>query len=202
VNSVLAASFDSQLSPLTPFLLYIVVWGLVFVETALLIGFFLPGDSILFSAGLVAAARGDVNIVILATGVFLVAFFGDQIAFVIGRHFGRPYLDKRQTPRRVRLIARSERFYERYGFWAVVIARYLPWVRTFVPVIAGVGRMRYNKFLIANLIGAVSWGVLITVAGFYAGKIPAVKNASYVLAGIFITLSIISSLRRGTKKGE
>jgi membrane-associated protein len=62
--------------------------------------------------------------------------------------------------------------------------------------------MRYNKFLIANLIGAVSWGVLITVAGFYAGKIPAVKNASYVLAGIFITLSIISSLRRGTKKGE
>ena len=145
MNSVLAASFDTQLSPLTPFLLYVVVWGLVFVETALLIGFFLPGDSILFSAGLVAAARGDVNIVILATGVFLVAFFGDQIAFVIGRHYGRPYLEKHQTPRRARLVARSERFYERYGFWAVIIARYLPWVRTFVPVIAGVGKIGMDE---------------------------------------------------------
>ena len=202
MNSVLAASFDTQLSPLTPFLLYVVVWGLVFVETALLIGFFLPGDSILFSAGLVAAARGDVNIVILATGVFLVAFFGDQIAFVIGRHYGRPYLEKHQTPRRARLVARSERFYERYGFWAVIIARYLPWVRTFVPVIAGVGKMYYYRFLLANFIGALSWGVLITVAGFYAGSIPAVKSASYALAGIFITLSIVSSLRRGSKKGE
>ena len=202
MNSVLAASFDTQLSPLTPFLLYVVVWGLVFVETALLIGFFLPGDSILFSAGLVAAARGDVNIVILATGVFLVAFFGDQIAFVIGRHYGRPYLEKHQTPRRAKLVARSELFYERYGFWAVIIARYLPWVRTFVPVIAGVGKMHYYRFLLANFIGALSWGVLITVAGFYAGSIPAVKSASYALAGIFITLSIVSSLRRGSKKGE
>lgn len=202
MNSVLAASFDTQLSPLTPFLLYVVVWGLVFVETALLIGFFLPGDSILFSAGLVAASRGDVNIVILATGVFLVAFFGDQIAFVIGRHYGRPYLEKHLTPRRARLVARSERFYERYGFWAVIIARYLPWVRTFVPVIAGVGKMHYYRFLLANFIGALSWGVLITVAGFYAGSIPAVKGASYALAGIFITLSIVSSLRRGSKRGE
>ena len=202
MNSVLAASFDTQLSPLTPFLLYVVVWGLVFVETALLIGFFLPGDSILFSAGLVAASRGDVNIVILATGVFLVAFFGDQIAFVIGRHYGRPYLEKHQTPRRARLVARSERFYERYGFWAVIIARYLPWVRTFVPVIAGVGKMHYYRFLLANFVGALSWGVLITIAGFYAGSIPAVKSASYALAGIFITLSIVSSLRRGSKKGE
>jgi len=202
VNSVLAASFDSQLSPLTPFLLYVVVWGLVFVETALLIGFFLPGDSILFSAGLVAAAREDVNIVILATGVFLVAFVGDQIAFVIGRHFGRPYLEKNQTPRRAKLVAKSERFYEKYGFWAVIIARYLPWVRTFVPVIAGVGKMHYYRFLIANLIGALSWGVLITVAGFYAGSIPAVKNASYALAALFIGLSIISTVRSGTKKGE
>ena len=202
MNSVLAASFDTQLSPLTPFLLYVVVWGLVFVETALLIGFFLPGDSILFSAGLVAAARGDVNIVILATGVFLVAFFGDQIAFVIGRHYGRPYLEKHQTPRRARLVARSEQFYERYGFWAVIIARYLPWVRTFVPVIAGVGKMHYYRFLLANFIVALSWGVLITIAGFYAGSIPAVKSASYALAGIFITLSIVSSFRRGSKRGE
>jgi membrane-associated protein len=196
----LAASFDAQLSPLSPFLLYIIVWGLVFVETALLIGFFLPGDSILFSAGLVAATRDDVNIALLASGVFLVAFLGDQIAFVFGRHFGRPYLEKRMTPRRERMIRRSERFYEDYGFWAIIIARYLPWVRTFVPVIAGIGRMHYYRFLIANLIGALSWGVLITVAGFYAGSIPAVKQSSYVIAAIFIALSIITSVRRAFKK--
>ena len=196
----LAASFDAQLSPLSPFFLYIIVWGLVFVETALLIGFFLPGDSILFSAGLVAATRDDVNIALLASGVFLVAFLGDQIAFVFGRHFGRPYLEKRMTPRRERMIRRSERFYEDYGFWAIIIARYLPWVRTFVPVIAGIGRMHYYRFLIANLIGALSWGVLITVAGFYAGSIPAVKQSSYVIAAIFIALSIITSVRRAFKK--
>ena len=196
----LAASFDAQLSPLSPFLLYIFVWGLVFVETALLIGFFLPGDSILFSAGLVAATRDDVNIALLASGVFLVAFLGDQIAFVFGRHFGRPYLEKRMTPRRERMIRRSERFYEDYGFWAIIIARYLPWVRTFVPVIAGIGRMHYYRFLIANLIGALSWGVLITVAGFYAGSIPAIKQSSYVIAAIFIALSIITSVRRAFKK--
>ena len=196
----LAASFDAQLSPLSPFLLYIIVWGLVFVETALLIGFFLPGDSILFSAGLVAATRDDVNIALLASGVFLVAFLGDQIAFVFGRHFGRPYLEKRMTPRRERMIRRSERFYEDYGFWAIIIARYLPWVRTFVPVIAGIGRMHYYRFLIANLIGALSWGVLITVAGFYAGSIPAIKQSSYVIAAIFIALSIITSVRRAFKK--
>ena len=196
----LAASFDAQLSPLSPFFLYIFVWGLVFVETALLIGFFLPGDSILFSAGLVAATRDDVNIALLASGVFLVAFLGDQIAFVFGRHFGRPYLEKRMTPRRERMIRRSERFYEDYGFWAIIIARYLPWVRTFVPVIAGIGRMHYYRFLIANLIGALSWGVLITVAGFYAGSIPAVKQSSYVIAAIFIALSIITSVSRAFKK--
>ena len=99
-------------------------------------------------------------------------------------------------------MAKSERFYEKYGFWAVIIARYLPWVRTFVPVIAGVGKMHYYRFLIANLIGALSWGVLITVAGFYAGSIPAVKNISYALAALFIGLSIISTVRSGTKKGE
>ena len=98
------------------------------------------------------------------------------------------------------MIRGSERFYEDYGFWAIIIARYLPWVRTFVPVIAGIGRMHYYRFLIANLIGALSWGVLITVAGFYAGSIPAVKQSSYVIAAIFIALSIITSVRRAFKK--
>jgi membrane-associated protein len=190
----LAASFDAQLSSLAPFIFYIVVAGIVFIETGLLIGFFLPGDSILFSAGLVAAAHGNINIVILVTAIFLAAFFGDQVGFVIGRVVGRPYLDKRESPRMKRMIAKSEVFYEKYGWWAVVIARYFPWIRTFVPPIAGAAKMNYYKFLSANALGAFLWGVGITMAGFYAATVPWVKSSSYALAAFFITASLISVL--------
>ena len=190
----LAASFDSQLSSLAPFIFYIVVAGIVFIETGLLIGFFLPGDSILFSAGLVAAAHGNINIVILVTAIFLAAFFGDQVGFVIGRVVGRPYLDKRESPRIKRMIAKSEVFYEKYGWWAVVIARYFPWIRTFVPPIAGAAKMNYYKFLSANALGAFLWGVGITLAGFYAATVPWVKSSSYAIAAFFITASLISVL--------
>lgn len=190
----LAASFDAQLSSLAPFIFYIVVAGIVFIETGLLFGFFLPGDSILFSAGLVAAAHGNINIVILVTAIFLAAFFGDQVGFVIGRVVGRPYLDKRESPRMKRMIAKSEVFYEKYGWWAVVIARYFPWIRTFVPPIAGAAKMNYYKFLSANALGALLWGVGITLAGFYAATVPWVKSSSYALAAFFITASLISVL--------
>ena len=190
----LAASFDAQLSSLAPFIFYIVVAGIVFIETGLLIGFFLPGDSILFSAGLVAAAHGNINIVILITAIFLAAFFGDQVGFVIGRVVGRPYLDKRESPRIKRMIAKSEVFYEKYGWWAVVIARYFPWIRTFVPPIAGAAKMNYYKFLSANALGAFLWGVGITLAGYYAAIVPWVKSSSYAIAAFFITASLISAL--------
>ena len=107
----LAASFDAQLSSLAPFIFYLVVAAIVFIETGLLFGFFLPGDSILFSAGLVAASHGNINIVILVTAIFLAAFFGDQVGFVIGRVIGRPYLDKRQSPRMKKMIANAENFH-------------------------------------------------------------------------------------------
>jgi membrane-associated protein len=190
----LAASFDAQLSSLAPFIFYIVVAGIVFIETGLLIGFFLPGDSILFSAGLVAAAHGNINIVILITAIFLAAFFGDQVGFVIGRVVGRPYLDKKESPRMKRMIAKSEVFYEKYGWWAVVIARYFPWIRTFVPPIAGAAKMNYYKFLSANALGAFLWGVGITLAGYYAATVPWVKSSSYAIAAFFITASLISAL--------
>ena len=190
----LAASFDSQLSSLAPFFFYVVVGVIVFIETGILLGFFLPGDSLLFSAGLVAAAHGNINIVILVAVIFLAAFFGDQVGFVIGRVYGRPYLDKRKSKRIQALIVRSDRFYEQTGWWAVVAARFFPWVRTFVPVIAGASRMNYYKFLSANALGAFLWGVGITLAGFYAATIPLVKTFSYAIAGFFITASIVSMI--------
>jgi membrane-associated protein len=190
----LAASFDAQLSSLAPFIFYIVVAGVVFIETGLLFGFFLPGDSILFSAGLVAAAHGNVNIVILVSATCLAAFFGDQVGFVIGRVVGRPYLDKKQSPRMKRMISNAEDFYEKTGWWAVVAARFFPWIRTFVPPIAGAAKMNYYKFLSANALGALLWGVGITLAGFYAATLPWVKSSSYAIATFFIAASLISAL--------
>ena len=189
-----AASFDSQLSLLAPFVFYLVVAAIVFIETGLLFGFFLPGDSILFSAGLVAAAHGNINIVILVSAIFLAAFFGDQVGFVIGRVVGRPYLDKKDSPRMQRLIVNAENFYEKTGWWAVVAARFFPWIRTFVPPIAGAAKMNYYKFLSANVLGALLWGVGITLAGFYAATLPWVKSSSYAIAAFFITASLISAL--------
>jgi len=192
--SSFAASFDAQLSPVAPFLFYVVVAGIIFIETALLVGFFLPGDSLLFSAGLVAAVRSDVNIVILVFTVFLAAFIGDQVGYVLGRKIGRPYFQKRNSKRMQKMLLKSERFYEKYGWWSVVIARYIPWVRTFVPPIAGTVKMNYYKFLSANALGAFLWGVGITLAGFYSGSISWVKDISYTLAIFFISASLISAL--------
>jgi len=189
----LAASFDSQLSSLAPFIFYVIVGAIVFVETGLFFGFWLPGDSILFSAGLVAASHGNINIALLVAIIVAAAFFGDQVGFVIGRVVGRPYLDKRESPRIQRMIARSERFYEHTGWWAVVAARFFPWFRTFVPPIAGASKMDYYKFLSANIFGAVLWGAGITLAGYYAASVPWVKTSSYAIAGFFITASIVSA---------
>ena len=190
----LAASFDEQFASISPIFLYALIGAIVFVETGILLGFFLPGDSILFSAGLVAAAHGNVNIVILVTVIFLAAFVGDQVGFVLGRKIGRPYLERHNSPRIQKMIERSERFYERTGWWAVVAARFFPWIRTFVPPIAGASHMNYYKFLSANALGALLWGVGITLAGYYAATLPWVKTSSYAIAAFFITASVVSSL--------
>jgi membrane-associated protein len=189
----LAASFDSTFAPLAPFLIYLILFAVIFFETGVVFGFFLPGDSILFSAGLVAATRDDLNIVILVLLIFLAAFLGDQVGFVLGRKIGRPYMEKRTSPRMVKLVARAERFYEQSGWWAVVAARFFPWIRSFVPPIAGAARMNYYKFLSANSLGALLWGVGITLAGYYAARFPWVKSSSYAIAFFFIGGSLASA---------
>ena len=190
----LAASFDEQFASISPFILYVLIGAIVFVETGVLLGFFLPGDSILFSAGLVAAAHGEVNIVVLVSVIFLAAFFGDQVGFVLGRVIGRPYLEKHNGPRIQKMIERSERFYEQTGWWAVVAARFFPWIRTFVPPIAGASMMNYYKFLSANALGALLWGVGITLAGYYTATLPWVETWTYSIAAFTIIASITYAL--------
>ena len=190
----IAASFDAQFATLAPIFLYLLVGAIIFFESGILLGFFLPGDSILFSAGLVAAAHSEANILILLIVIFIAAFMGDQIGFVLGRLVGRPYLERHSSPRITRMIERSERFYEHTGWWAVVAARFFPWLRTFVPPIAGISHMNYYKFLSANAVGALLWGAGITLAGYYAATLPWVKTWSYAIAAFFIGASLVSAL--------
>ncbi|HLP23898.1 MAG TPA: DedA family protein [Microbacteriaceae bacterium] len=199
---VVAAALSTQLTDVFShvgiIVFYLIVWGLVFAGTGLFVGAFIPfitGDSLLFAAGLVAAASDRANIWILAIGVGLAAFVGDQVGFVFGRHLGRPYLDRKSGPRMQRIIDRVDRFYHNYGWWSVVIARFIPWARVFVPWVAGIGRMNYYAFLTANIVGALAWGVGLVFVGYFAASIPAVKSLAYVIAGIMITLSLIFGFR-------
>ncbi|MEN9287704.1 MAG: hypothetical protein RLZ88_374 [Actinomycetota bacterium] len=185
-----------------PWLFYGAVWLLVFAGTGLLIGAFVPfvtGDSLVFAAGLVAATSGDVNIWIMATGVGIAAWLGDQVGYALGRHYGRPYLDRRKGKWLKSAIAKSDAIYAAWGWWAVVIARFMPWARVFVPVIAGISRMNYYKFFSANAVGALAWGTGLTVTGYFAASIPAVKNVSYGIAIFFILASIVAGLRAWLK---
>lgn len=197
-----ASALDGQMADLFSHVgvvvFYLVVWGLVFAGTGLFVGAFIPfitGDSLLFASGLVTAATPQLSIWILGLGVGIAAFVGDQVGFILGRHLGRPYLDRKSGPRMKRIIARVEKFYNSYGWWSVVIARFIPWARVFVPWVAGIGKMNYFKFLTSNFVGAVAWGVGLTLVGYYAASIPGVKAAAYVIAGFFITASIIFSIR-------
>lgn len=184
---------------LGPTLFYLVVWALVFAGTGLFVGAFVPfitGDSLVFAAGLIAATAGDgVNIWLMSIGIGIAAWLGDQVGYTLGRHFGRPYLDKRKGRWIKSGIAKSEKLFQTWGWWAVVISRFMPWARVFVPVIAGIAKMNYYKFFSANLVGATAWGVGLSVCGYYSASIPAVKNASYLIAAFFIVASLVAGFR-------
>lgn len=197
------ASWYDQIGPI---FFVAVVWLLVFAGTGLLIGAFVPfvtGDSLIFASGSVAANFPDqINIWVLATGIFIFAWLGDQVGYTLGRHFGRPYLDKRQGEVLKKAISNSEKFYNAWGFWAVVVARFVPFARAIVPVVAGIGKMNYYKFFIANLIGAGLWGFGLSTAGYFAASIPLVKNISYGLAVFFIAASLLAGIRAWYKNNK
>jgi len=185
------SSYQGFLSSMAPFLLYIFMGVIIFLETGVLVAFFIPGDSLLFFAGLVAASTENVNILLLVSIIFLAAFMGDQVGFALGRTVGRSYLEKSKRPGFLKMVARAERFYARYGWWAVVFARFYPWIRTFVPPIAGISKMNYYRFLTANALGAFVWGVGMTMLGYYAVQFPWIDENSKLIALFFIVLSLV-----------
>ena len=170
---------------------YTVLFAIVFAETGLLIGFFLPGDSLLVTAGLVASA-GALNIWWLNVLLIVAAVVGDSTGYAIGRRLG-PRLFTRQksllfNPAHVE---RTRRFYERYGAKTIVIARFVPIVRTFAPVLAGVGEMEYRRFVFYNVAGGVGWVVSMTSAGYLMGQFPVIGSNIHIMVLIVIVLSLI-----------
>lgn len=182
-----------------PYLFYAAVFGLVFAGTGLFVGAFIPfitGDSLVFAAGLVAAANQDsINIVVMVIGVGIAAWLGDQVGYTLGRHYGRPYLDKRKGKWLKNAIEKSEVFYVRYGWWSIIVARFVPWGRVIIPALAGISKMNYYKFFSANAVGAMLWGCGLTLAGYFTYSIPFVRNATYAIALVVITLSLIAGVR-------
>ena len=190
----LAATFEEQFASIAPIFVYLLAGGIIFAQTAFLPAFFLPGSSIPFSAGLVASTSKDVSIFNVAIVIFLAAAIGNQVGFALGRKIGRPLLDKFKDPRILKVVARSEIFYKRNGWWSVFAARFIPWVRTFVPTIAGASKMNYYSFSSANVIGALVWGVGITLAGYYTATLPWVETWTYSIAAFTIVASITYAL--------
>ena len=179
-----------DLAELSAGALYALVWGLVFVESGILIAFWMPGDTVLFTAGLVAQASPGVDLVLLSAGTAVAATAGNAVGYWTGARYGRPWLEKR-PPKVLQHLARAERFYERFGPVALVVARFIPWARTFVPVLAGVSRMRYSQFLLATVTGALVWGSGLIVLGYYAATVPWLKTAAYVVAGTAVAMSVV-----------
>jgi len=190
----LAATFDQQFATIAPIFVYLLAGGIVFAQTAFLPAFFLPGSSVLFSAGLVASTGSDVSIFNVTLVIFLAAAIGNQVGYALGRKIGRPLLDRHKGPKIQKVVTRSETFYKRNGWWSVFAARFIQWVRTFVPTIDGASKMNYYSFSSANLAGALVWGVGITLAGYYTATLPWVETWTYSIAAFFIIASIISAL--------
>jgi membrane-associated protein len=207
--------FDAIIARLTGFssLEELIAWGgiallalIVFAETGLLVGFFLPGDSLLFTAGLIAGTGlFDIRALILA--LIAAAISGDQVGYSTGRFVGKKLLD-RPDGRFFRrsYVKRTHAFYEKYGAKTIVLARFVPIVRTFAPIVAGVGEMRYRTFLTYNVVGGAGWVLLMCGAGYWLGQFAWVNTYLHLVILFIILTSLVPvgwelwKARKGVKR--
>jgi membrane-associated protein len=174
---------------------YTILTAIVFTETGLLIGCFLPGDSLLITAGLVAAA-GALNIWWINALLIPAAVIGDSVGYAIGARLGpRVFTRPKSLLFDPRHVERTRDFYARHGAKTIVIARFVPIIRTFAPVVAGVGQMEYRRFLLYNIVGGVGWVTSMTWAGFFLGQtIPGIQQRIHIVVGVVIVLSVVPIL--------
>lgn len=181
----------------------IVLFIIIFAETGLLIGFFLPGDSLLFTAGILAS-QGYLNIFILVPVLFIAAVTGDTVGYIFGHKVGRRlYRRKESFLFRKDHLMKAEAFYEKYGGKTIILARFVPVVRTFAPIVAGISQMHYRSFITYNLIGAALWAIGLPLLGYFLGKlIPDIDQYLLPLIGLIVILSLIPPVLEILKSKE
>jgi membrane-associated protein len=182
---------------------YIGIFAIIFAESGLLIGFFLPGDSLLFTAGFLAsdAARTiwggtpGFSLPILLIGCFVAAVLGDSVGYTFGRRVGRRLFQREDSVFfHKKNIYRAQAFYEKHGPKTIVLARFIPVVRTFAPIVAGIGDMHYSRFVTYNLVGGALWAIGVTLAGYFLGDVIGAENIDKYLLPIIFVIVIVSVL--------
>jgi membrane-associated protein len=166
------------------------LFAIIFAESGLLVGFFLPGDSLLFTAGLLAS-RGTLNLAVVMVGCAVAAIVGDQVGYVIGRRAG-PALFKRPDSRlfKRKNVDRAHAYFEKNGPKTIILARFIPVIRTFVPVVAGVGDMEYRRFVVFNVIGGLLWACGVSLAGYTLGS--SIPSIDRYLLPIIVVIGAVS----------
>ena len=169
---------------------YAFLFAIIFMETGFVVTPFLPGDSLLFAAGSLAAL-GSFHIVVLLVLCIAAAFAGDTVNYWIGRTLGEKLLEKDHRLIKKKHLEKAQAFYEKHGGFAIVLARFVPIVRTFAPCVAGISKMHYPTFMAYNLFGGILWVALFTLAGFFFGNIEFVKNHFELVMVAIILVSVV-----------
>ncbi len=179
-----------DLETILPTIGYLGILAVVFAESGLLIGFFLPGDSLLFTAGFLAS-QGIFDIRLLCLVAFIGAVTGDSVGYTFGHRVGKKLFQREDSLLFHKdNVEKARIFYEKHGKMSIILARFVPFVRTFAPIIAGIGDMHYATFLSFNVIGGLLWGIGVTVAGFFLGR--SIPNADTYLLPIVALIVIVS----------
>lgn len=191
----ISSLLHGDLKPIIEAVGYLGVFTIVFLESGMLVGFFFPGDSLLFTAGFLAS-QGFFNLVYLALGCFIAAVLGDSGGYFIGHKFGRKLFQKDNSILfRKDHLKKAEEFYKKHGGKTIILARFMPVIRAFAPVVAGIGNMSYPTFLFYNFFGALLWAIGITFAGYFLGSaIPDVDKYLLPIIVLIIFASILPAL--------
>lgn len=172
---------------------YAILFIIIFAETGFVFTPFLPGDSLLFAAGMFSAT-GSFNVIFLALLLWAAAFLGDNINYWIGYYFGQKIVDNKYIPVNQKHIDKTQEFYQKHGGKTIFLARFMPIIRTFAPFVAGIGKMHYRKFISYSIFGGFTWICLFVFAGYFFGNIPIIRdNFSIVIMGI-IVLSVFPGI--------